>query len=64
MLGSVDEAGDDCLVLVDLMDRPLGSATKTEVHRRGLLHRAFSVLLWRNAEQGTEILLQKRAQGK
>lgn len=33
MLGSVDEAGDDRLVLVDLMDRPLGSATKTEVHR-------------------------------
>ena len=64
MLGSVDEAGDDRLVLVDLMDRPLGSATKTEVHRRGLLHRAFSVLLWRNTEQGTEILLQKRAQGK
>ena len=52
MLGSVDEAGDDCLVLVDLMDRPLGSATKTEVHRRELLHRVFSVLFWRNTEQG------------
>ena len=64
MLGSVDEAGDDRLVLVDLMDRPLGSSTKTEVHRSGLLHRAFSVLLWRKTEQGTEILLQKRAQGK
>ena len=62
MLSSVDEAGDDRLVLVDLMDRPLGSATKTEVHRRGLLHRAFSVLLWRKTEQGTEILIQKRAQ--
>lgn len=34
------------------------------VHERGLLHRAFSVVLWREAPQGPEILMQRRAFGK
>lgn len=56
--------GEDQLVLVDLLDREAGFASKREVHERGLLHRAFSVLLWREGAQGTEVLVQRRAAGK
>jgi isopentenyl-diphosphate delta-isomerase len=52
-------AGDE-LVLVDVLDRPTGTASKEETHRLGLLHRAFSVFLVR----GDEVLLQRRAPGK
>lgn len=55
---------EDQLVLVDLLDQEVGVAPKQEVHERGLLHRAFSVLLWREGAQGTELLLQRRARGK
>ena len=30
---------EDKLILVDIFDRPVGSAGKAEAHRRGLLHR-------------------------
>ena len=50
----------DDLILVDLDDRETGSAGKTETHRRGLLHRAFSVFLF----DGDRVLVQKRADGK
>ena len=33
------------LILVDLDDRETGRGEKTDVHRRGLLHRAFSLFL-------------------
>lgn len=49
------------VVLVDWLDRPVGTEEKLEAHRKGLLHRAFSVLI-RN-EQG-DLLLQRRAGGK
>jgi isopentenyl-diphosphate Delta-isomerase len=52
---------NDLLILVDASDAPLGSAPKLDVHRRGLKHRAISVLV-RNAEG--LILLQRRAAGK
>lgn len=59
-----DPAKADRLILVDGLDREIGSATKAEAHRRGLLHRAFSVVLVREGEKGTEILLTRRAAGK
>ena len=34
------------LILVDLDDRETGRGEKTDVHRRGLLHRAFSLFLF------------------
>jgi isopentenyl-diphosphate delta-isomerase len=40
--GSTD---DDPIVLVDAHDVPQGVAPKIEVHRRGLKHRAISVLV-------------------
>jgi len=46
------------LILVDAADAPLGVGEKLEVHRQGLLHRAFSLFLL-NA-QG-QLLLQRRA---
>lgn len=49
------------IVLVDLDDRPLGTGTKLDVHRRGLTHRAISVLL---SDSAGRLLLQQRAHGK
>lgn len=44
------------IALVDLDDNITGYGTKEEVHRRGLLHRAFSVFIVR----GGEMLIQMR----
>ena len=59
-----DNARDDLLILVDGLDRQVGTATKERAHYGGLLHRAFSVVLTREGATGTEILLSKRAEGK
>jgi isopentenyl-diphosphate delta-isomerase len=49
------------VILVDEQDNEIGVMEKMEAHQKGLLHRAFSVLLFNN--QG-ELLLQKRASTK
>lgn len=49
------------LILVNEHDQQYGTAEKLEVHRQGMLHRAFSILIYNN--QG-EMLLQQRADGK
>lgn len=49
------------VILVDQDDKAIGTMEKMEAHRKGLLHRAFSVMLYNS--QG-EVLLQKRAQAK
>ena len=49
------------LILVDGDDREVGTAEKIDAHRRGLLHRAFSVIIWDSAGRQ---LLQKRAATK
>lgn len=46
------------VILVDELDNAIGTMEKMEAHQRGLLHRAFSVIVF-NSEG--EILLQKRA---
>ena len=56
-----DPSKDDMLVLVDGRDRQTGSATKWEAHVQGALHRAFSVVLMRDGNDGPELLLAKRA---
>lgn len=48
------------VVLVDMNDREIGVEEKMKAHEEGLLHRAFSVFLFR----GDELLLQKRASSK
>jgi isopentenyl-diphosphate delta-isomerase len=45
------------IILVDVNDRPVGTATKEDAHRRGDLHRAFSVFLY----CGDRLLIQQRA---
>ncbi|MEL0083630.1 MAG: isopentenyl-diphosphate Delta-isomerase [Gammaproteobacteria bacterium] len=49
------------LILVDHKDNPCGVASKEEAHSRPLLHRAFSILLFR---PGGDLILQRRAPGK
>lgn len=52
---------EDLVVLVDENDHPIGSAPKLDVHERGLLHRAVSLLL---RDDMGRFLLQRRADGK
>lgn len=59
-----DPAREDRLILVDAFDREIGLATKEEAHRRGLLHRAFSVLLTDRRAGETRFLLARRASDK
>ena len=47
---------NDEIALVDLDDRITGYALKADVHRDGLLHRAFSIFI----TNGSEMLLQRR----
>ena len=49
------------VVLVDTNDNPLGLMEKIEAHRKGLLHRAFSVFI---IDDASRLLLQKRSQTK
>jgi isopentenyl-diphosphate Delta-isomerase len=49
------------VVLVNEADKEVGTMEKMEAHRKGVLHRAFSILLFNT--QG-EMLLQKRANSK
>jgi isopentenyl-diphosphate delta-isomerase len=49
------------VVLVDQDDNEVGIMEKMEAHQKGVLHRAFSVLLFNSKH---ELLLQKRADQK
>ena len=60
-LMAADPARDDVLILVDGLDRQTGTATKLQAHVEGMLHRAFSVVLVRDGEDGPELLLAKRS---
>ena len=51
---------EDLLILVDPMDRPIGTAGKAKAHHDGLLHRAFSVFLVRDGK----MLIQRRNMDK
>lgn len=51
----------ELLVLVDENDQEIGRMEKMEVHQKGLLHRAFSILIFNSKN---EILLQQRALDK
>jgi isopentenyl-diphosphate Delta-isomerase len=51
----------DYVVLVDEQDNAIGTMEKMEAHRKGVLHRAFSVVVFNTKG---EMLLQKRAGSK
>jgi len=52
---------EEKVVLVNEENIVLGTMEKLEAHQKGLLHRAFSVLLYNDAG---EMLIQRRALGK
>jgi isopentenyl-diphosphate Delta-isomerase len=49
------------VILVDENDKEIGTMEKIEAHRKGLLHRAFSILVFNSRG---EILIQKRSAKK
>ena len=49
------------VILVDEHDNAIGTMEKMEAHQRGVLHRAFSILLFNSK---SEVLLQKRSRNK
>ncbi len=51
----------DHVILVNAEDRAIGTMEKLEAHQKGLLHRAFSILIFNS--QG-KMLVQKRAKTK
>lgn len=64
---------EDQLILVDEQDRETGVCGKLEAHEKGLLHRAFSIFIFRRIladnPDGTrtfhnQLMMQKRAAGK
>lgn len=49
------------IILVDQQDQEIGHGEKMQVHKRGLLHRAFSIFVFRKNNAGEhEVLLQQR----
>jgi isopentenyl-diphosphate delta-isomerase len=48
----------EAVILVDEQDNAIGEMEKLEAHRKGVLHRAFSILLFNDAG---DILLQRRS---
>lgn len=51
----------DHVVLVDQMDRELGTMEKLQAHKEGRLHRAFSIFIFNSAG---EMLIHQRAKNK
>jgi isopentenyl-diphosphate delta-isomerase len=49
------------LLQVNSSDLPIGPIEKMEAHRKGVLHRAFSLFIFRKREGELQLLLQKRA---
>ena len=52
------------VILVNENDRETGREEKLKAHREGLLHRAFSIFLFRKKHNRSELLLQQREKNK
>lgn len=52
---------EEYIIAVDKLDKEIGSIGKMEAHHKGVLHRAFSILIFNSKNQ---ILLQKRSEKK
>lgn len=50
----------DKLILIDLFDNEIGYGEKLDVHKKGLLHRAFSIFIYHE----NKMLIHKRAYDK
>jgi isopentenyl-diphosphate delta-isomerase len=53
--------GNELVILVNERDEAVGTMEKMEAHRKGALHRAFSVFIM---NKRGEMLIQQRAEGK
>lgn len=51
---------DNMLILTDIYDNEIGTMSKSDAHRLGKLHRAFSVFII----NGEKMLIQKRSKSK
>jgi isopentenyl-diphosphate Delta-isomerase len=49
------------VILVDNEDNPIGEMDKLEAHKKGVLHRAFSIFIFNSKK---ELLIQKRNRNK
>lgn len=59
------DTSNQTIILVNEKDEQIGTMQKMEAHEKGLLHRAFSVMLYRHNEKGElEVLMQKRHRAK
>jgi isopentenyl-diphosphate Delta-isomerase len=54
----------ELIILVDPDDKPLGESEKMRAHQYAMLHRAFSVLVFRHRNHQLEVLLQQRNKNK
>lgn len=52
------------ILAVNRLDQSLGLIDKYEAHRRGILHRAFSIFIFRYMGSSLEVLLHQRAKDK
>lgn len=52
---------EEKVILVNDQDQPTGLCEKMEAHKKGLLHRAFSIFIFNSKNQ---MLIHKRAKGK
>lgn len=57
-------AQNEYVILVDDNDNEIGREEKITTHRLGLLHRAFSIFLFRRRNSHIELLLQQREKNK
>lgn len=53
-------ASADEIILVNAHDEAIGTADKLTTHQQGLLHRAFSVFIFRRYHNQLQLLLQQR----
>jgi isopentenyl-diphosphate delta-isomerase type 1 len=60
----VSEEQNEYVVLVDENDIETGKEEKLKAHETGLLHRAFSVFLFRKENDRIQLLLQQREKNK
>lgn len=49
------------VVQVERFDRLVGLVEKKHAHLNGILHRAFSIFVFREAQSSLQLLLQQRA---
>ena len=54
----------ELIIHVDEDDNAIGSIEKIQAHKQALRHRAFSIMIYRNAANGKQWLLQQREKSK